>query len=288
MIGFTRRAAAASDAQSTDEITADTCEWQINAGDRIGAKPARSRGRWFKRTLMLATIVTGAYALYDDPTRAPRWWDTASGIGAPLLQRLSQSATTTPAASANPASPVLKSPEEMDPPAQRATAEPHLQQQAIFPLDRASAASASAPANAIQPAESSPPHVSRPEASAGFMPEYAPPQESPSTNPFAKRAKAAGLHPDLSPTLLAELSDADYRNAGIATQTALEKTPADATFTWPLRREKGLATFEVRFVTGAAPDCRRYIVTIEKNRWLTTALPVETCAAQRKAMHRAS
>ena len=287
MIGFTRRASATADAQSTDEITADAFEWQIDAGDRIGAKPARRRGRWFKRGLILATAGAGAYALYDDPTRAPRWWDTASGIAAPLLQRLSQSANTPPAASAIPASPALKSPEEMDPPAQRAMAEPQLQQQAIFPLDRASVPSDSAPPNAIEPPKSSPPHASRPEASAGFMPEYAPPQASVSTNPFAKRAKAAGLHPDLSPTLLAELSDADYRNAGIATQTALEKTPADATFTWPLRREKGLATFEVRFVTGAAPDCRRYIVTIEKNRWLTTALPVETCAAHRKDMHRA-
>jgi hypothetical protein len=32
-------------------------------------------------------------------------------------------------------------------------------------------------------------------------------------------------------------------------------------------------------VQGAAPACRRYVVTITKDGWLTTALPMEKCGA---------
>ncbi|MGI9477866.1 MAG: hypothetical protein ACR2PI_14280, partial [Hyphomicrobiaceae bacterium] len=67
---------------------------------------------------------------------------------------------------------------------------------------------------------------------------------------------------------------------------ALEKTADDATFKWPRRRKAGLAMFEVRFVPGAAKGCRRYVVTIEKNRWLTTALPIENCAVKNRQLSR--
>lgn len=113
---------------------------------------------------------------------------------------------------------------------------------------------------------------------------YAPPAPSlrtPSTAAYQERASAAGLHPDLSHILLARLSPTDYRNAGIAIQTAIAETPDAGVFVWPRQRKPELALFQVRFVAGAATGCRRYVVEITKDGWLTTALPMEKCRPQR-------
>lgn len=96
-------------------------------------------------------------------------------------------------------------------------------------------------------------------------------------DPYQKRAVAVGLHPDLSRVLLARLSPTDYRNAGIAIQTAVAETPDSAIFVWPRQRKPELALFQIRFVAGAAPSCRRYVVVVTKDGWSTTALPVEKC-----------
>jgi len=93
------------------------------------------------------------------------------------------------------------------------------------------------------------------------------------------RAAAVGLHPDLSRVVLARLSPADYRNAGVAIKTAVAETPDGAVFVWPRQRKPELALFQVRFVAGAAPGCRRYVVTITKDGWLTTAMPMERCGS---------
>lgn len=113
---------------------------------------------------------------------------------------------------------------------------------------------------------------------------YAPPAPSlraPPSDPYQKRASAAGLHPDLSHILLARLSPTDYRNAGIAIQTAIAETPDAGVFVWPRQRKPELALFQVRFVAGAATGCRRYVVAITKDGWLTTALPMEKCGSHR-------
>ena len=81
------------------------------------------------------------------------------------------------------------------------------------------------------------------------MPAYGPPQLATVVDPYDARAKAAGLHPDLSRALLMRLSDVDFRNAEYATRTAVSKTPDNATFKWPNRREAGVATFEIVLVS---------------------------------------
>src|SRR5262249_10658570 len=97
---------------------------------------------------------------------------------------------------------------------------------------------------------------------------------------FQVRALAVGLHPGLSHVLLARLSPTDYRNAGIAIRTALAETPDSGVYVWPRQRKPELALFRVHFVAGAAPGCRRYVVTVAKDGWLTTASPMEKCEAQ--------
>lgn len=104
-----------------------------------------------------------------------------------------------------------------------------------------------------------------------------PPQVDPK-DPYQRRAMAAGLHPDLSRALLARLTAADYRNAAYAVDTAIAKTENGAEFVWPRERKPEQALFRVKFVKGAVLGCRRYVVTVSKDGWLTTALPMERCS----------
>ena len=107
-----------------------------------------------------------------------------------------------------------------------------------------------------------------------------PPATVDPADPYQKQAEAVGLHPELSRVLLARLSPTDYRNAGIAIRTALAETPDGSDFVWPRQRKPELALFKVRFVPGAPPGCRRYVVSVTKDGWLTTAPPMERCGAQ--------
>jgi hypothetical protein len=92
-----------------------------------------------------------------------------------------------------------------------------------------------------------------------------------------KRAEAAGLHPGISHVVLEKLSTADYRNAAIAIEKALAKTPDDGVLVYPAKKKPALAMFEVHFVAGAGANCRRYVVRIAKDGWATTARPMEKC-----------
>ena len=107
---------------------------------------------------------------------------------------------------------------------------------------------------------------------------YAPPAAS--SDPYRKKAEAVGLHPDLSRAVLTHLTSADYRNAAYAIQKALKTVPNDGEFTWPRAHRAGTAVFNVHFVQGAARDCRRYVVTVTKDRWTSTALPMEKCGVK--------
>ncbi|SFV25669.1 hypothetical protein [Hyphomicrobium facile] len=99
-------------------------------------------------------------------------------------------------------------------------------------------------------------------------------------DPYRKRAEAAGLHPDLSHVLLAHLTATDYRNAAFAIDKAVKTVPDDGNFAWPRSGKGGVAVFNVHFVPGAGRDCRRYVVTVTKDRWTTTALPMERCGVK--------
>lgn len=108
------------------------------------------------------------------------------------------------------------------------------------------------------------------------------------SDPHQKRAMAVGLHPGLSRVLLTRMSDADYRNAGIAIKKALAETPFGEVLIWP-RDSKGKdAVFEVKFVKSVSPDCRRYVVTVAKDRWSTTARPMEKCGLPAPALAKKS
>lgn len=104
-----------------------------------------------------------------------------------------------------------------------------------------------------------------------------PVEEAQDKSPKRKHAIAAGLSPDLPNVLLTRLSKADLQNAAYAIKTALAKTSDDSKFTWPASPSRHQALFEVHFVPGASQGCRRYIVTVMKDRWSSTSAALEKC-----------
>jgi hypothetical protein len=241
--------------------------------ERIGP-PLRSRRKAVLQGVLLLLIVVGI-----------AWAQLATaanplGIAAALLRTAMDWVQAPPrtgklSAAVSPsvqpeASPPVVVPPAVVPPVIPVAVPANLQRPTAGDVDpaasRSAALSAPAPASA----------TSEEEAPA----ERLPPPTVDANDPYQKRAIAVGLHPGLSHVLLAKLSPTDYRNAGIAIQTALAKTPEGGVYVWPRDNKPDLAVFRIHFVAGAAPGCRRYVVVVAKDRWLTTAAPMERCNSQ--------
>lgn len=246
----------------------------IEPGERIGAPVRRKRGRILRRGVLILSAFGAGFAFYNDPSIAARWWPVVSEAAAPLIERVMQAAS-----GASTLAPVTK-PEA--PPAANAS------ERKSAALDASPASSAAAPVEPV-PA-SAPTKVVEPPVTIAALPPAQAVEEVPATplpppvvnraDPFQVKAAAVGLHPELSRVLLTRLTPADYQNAGIAIKNALAETPDSGIYVWPRQRKPELALFQVRFVQGAAPECRRYVVTVTKDGWLTTALPMERCGPQ--------
>jgi len=246
-------------------------------GERIG-RPLVGRGRrlMVRGGIVLLIALAGGWVWLDEEATWRGWLQAVTGavsrtmdLGAagPVKPTTASVATTAPSAiverTTKPAALDVR-PSSSPPPASTDTATP----------GAAPSQAAPSPTTAALPATTG--------ADAPPVPAYQPPTVDPA-DPYQVRAAAVGLHPELSRVLLARLSPEDYRNAGIAIQKAVAETPDSGVFVWPRQRKPELALFQVRFVPGAAPDCRRYVVTIAKDGWVTTALPMERCGPQAKA-----
>ena len=237
---------------------------ELFAGEPIGAPLRRSRGRRLLRTLFTTALVLGAgYVVARDPAT---WWQRAQWLGAQAGSVVALLEAKAPA-QAEPQS-VLRELEPMPtetlkPEPVRSAPPAEVERQAADPrpaaVEAASTAPSLRPAAAAQEAAPLPPLVVDP------------------NDPYQRRAEAVGLHPGLSRVLLARMSAQDYRNAAHAIRTAIAKTPDGSVFAWPRQRTPDLALFKVHFVRGVTPDCRRYVVTVTKDGWVTTALPMERC-----------
>lgn len=239
--------------------------------DRVGAPIGRSRRRsWLKSSLILALLGGSGWALLRDDGSL-LWWVVAEY--AALTDRVAEPrpaqlvAATAPPPVAGPAPPAVAPPAvaAVPPPAPIDT------QQATVADVRPTTGEATE-ASAAEPAP-----APLPEPVAEDAPPPPLPKLPPSTDPLERKAESVGLNPGLSRALLQRLSATDYRNARMAIAKALASTPDDEILVVPPERMPRLAQFRVHFVRGAAADCRRYIVTVAKDGWSTTALPMETC-----------
>lgn len=259
-----------------DDHSDDGFEWsgtdELDRGERICAPVDEPRGSTFWSAALV--IVTGlaagwGIAQFPDATQAVK--DTASAF---VAARMTAPA---PAGSASQAAPPVE-PAPLPAPTAEAAAVPGANtgeavapaapvSEAVTEPEAADAAPAADTTVAAAPIEPLPKPVADPK------------------DPQQKRALAAGLHPDVSKALLQRMTPADFSNARLAVQTALAETDDGATLTWPRAgaakdAPKDAAQFEIKFVAGAAPDCRRYVVIVTKDRWSTTAPPMEACGAE--------
>lgn len=238
---------------------------ELRPGERIGRPLSRAGGRLVERGVILLSLLGGGWVVMNDPTWLTWSFDRASAAVRVLESKVRELSEATEVAAATRTKPPVLSPP------------------ASAPGTPATMSAAVAPSPAAAPVEqplitgSLPPAAANPDEPADTA--WQPPRADPA-DPLQVRAAAVGLHPDLSRALLARLSPEDYRNAGIAIKTALAETPDSGVFVWPRQRKPELAHFQIHFVAGAAPDCRRYVAIVTKDGWSTTALPMERCGAQ--------
>ena len=247
-------------------------------GERIGPPLGGARGKTvLKGGLLLSVVCALGWGILGD--QAWRQW-LPTEIAADL-SRLTERLGARLQSQAQPTARIAAVPNRSD-----ALAKPA----ALEPLPSAAVPAAPPIAAAPPPPVTAPDPLTTgalpPSASAGTPGQpLVPPTVDPS-NPYQVRAAAVGLHPDLSPVLLARLSATDYRNAGYAIETAVKETSDTAVFVWPRQRKPELALFRVRFVAGAASGCRRYVVTVVKDGWSTTAMPMEKCKSEQVSARR--
>jgi hypothetical protein len=235
-------------------------DWDVLPGERIGPPPRR---RWGKLLLLgfVACLGFGAWGLLTGRVAWPDWLpNDPAAVVAWFERNMPQRAERAAPTVSPPPEPMPKLATVDVPPESALMKERPVQpalEKSSTPLTTGSLPSSVKSENA--PVEPLPPVAVDP------------------SDPHQKRALAVGLHPGLSRVLLTRMSDADYKNAGIAIQRAVADTPDSGVLLWPPQHKGGLALFRVSFVAGAPGGCRRYVVAITKDRWLTTALPMEKC-----------
>ena len=247
--------------------------FSVSPDERIGPHLGRRRGRTVWRGIAVLALLGMAWAQLDGRVDALGWLSTitttVTSTLAPLFER-------GPDRTAEPAKPVLT------PIVAAAGTEPTARSAKVA-LDESVSPPQATQAPSVVNAAAVP--LVAPAPPTEIATNYAPPAPPPA-DLYQVRSKAAGLHSDLSRVLLARLSADDFRNAKAAIDTAVAETADDDALVWPRQRKAEQALFKVHFVPGAAPDCRRYVVTIAKDGWSTTALPMERCGVTRKAAQR--
>lgn len=253
------RSSAFESYSAYDEDDFYPSEFEVSPGERIGGPVSRANDvlAW---CVSVAIIVGGAWMMtHDDGAslkRLPELVARVSNSVAGFAHALGASVPNETAASAPSAVPSTQTPAVPAPlPEPTAVSDP--------------------PAIKSEPMQSaSPAAASEPDASAH--------------DSYRARAEAAGLNPDISRSLLMRFSPNDFRNARIAIERAVAKTPDGGVFVWPRQRKPKEALFQVKFVEGAGPDCRRYVVTVTMDNWTTTASPMEKCGVPKIAAHAAA
>lgn len=245
--------------------------WELLPDEPIDPSRGGGSGRTLGRIAVLTlACLGGAWAIWGEPAQWREW------IPAGVAEQFSVISNRSPGSSASP--PAASSQQSL--PSSRLAADAQAsEERASLELRSPAVLAPAEPAVGEKPLilNKSADTPARPAAPA-IGTAYASPD--PGADLLVKRAAAAGLHPDISRALLQRLSDSDFQNAGVAVQKAVAETADDAVFSWPRQRRPELALFQVYFVPGAAPDCRRYVVTVTKDAWSTTALPMERCGVK--------
>ncbi len=248
----------------------DYLRWELAPEERVGAPLVRRRKRWWLRGVVVLSLAGGAWAFAQDPTGT---WELASHRFASAIatgEALLGDWRTPPRPAGASAPPLALAPLQL------------IEAERLAAAGNAASAQTDGPViGGVAPAEPvAKARVDEPaEAVDVERPEPLPPLP-PLTDPLQKRAEAVGLHPELSRALLQSLTPSDFKTAGIGIKKAIAETPDDGVLVWPPKPQSGMARFRIHFVPGISAVCRRYVVGVGKNGWLTTALPMERCGVK--------
>jgi hypothetical protein len=277
----TRRTEIGTTPANPSLLTPAAAEWRLSEDDRavpVGGGNSTIRSRLLRVTVLLLAAIGAWSALLDD-VFDPRLISGARVLMSSAIMRAPESQTETRADLHGQVRPQTPPPSSETP----GTSERSPIATAAIPAPN----HATLPPPAAAPATTPAPHpvavapAPLPPAARAYQPPDLP------SDPMLRRAAAAGLHYGLSRAVLSRLSAADFENAAVAIRKAITQTPDEGYLVWPPQRSPRQALFRIHFVAGAAPDCRRYVVTITKDGWSTTALPMERCGAGSSAPHRA-
>ncbi|MCB1484565.1 MAG: hypothetical protein KDJ17_06715 [Hyphomicrobiaceae bacterium] len=263
------------------DLRAQGVEDELVCGERICPSHAAPRGNsWLQSWLVVVSIMAAGWA----------WMQLPSTLTAPAAAAIASATSAVMAQFANGTSPPSGGSEGGGDSAQAEPTSAPLPPALENGQELAAAPGADAgvqvesnpealPQEQDQSGVAAPDQEQKTEAveNAGVEMERLPEPKVDPSDRYAARALAVGLHPDLSRALLKKLTSADFENARKAIAAALSETPQDGTYIWPRKAEASRAQFEVRFVAGAPKDCRRYVVTVIKDRWSTTARAMEKC-----------
>lgn len=273
MISPTRIANKLDPARTAKAVERRVPDWELLPDEPIDPSRGGGSGRTLGRIAVLTlACLGGAWAMWGEPSRWREW------IPAGVAEQFSVISNRSPG---SPASPPTASSQQSSPSSRLAADAQASEERASLELRSPAVLTPAEPGAGDKPLILNKPAdaAARPDAPATAVgTAYAAPDAG--ADQLGKRAAAAGLHPEISRVLLQRLSDADFQNAGVAVEKAVAETADDAVFTWPRQRKPELAQFQVYFVAGAAPDCRRYVVIVTKDAWSTTALPMERCGVK--------
>lgn len=248
-----------------------SAQFDIQPGERIGRPLESGRRRLLRRVALLLGIGGIAWLALGDEGR----WQWAMSTAASWIAAVSERQSSKP----------IDRTEATAPPVPRPETEQLSRQvdaQAAPKLAELNASNRSAPDGAGSREAAKPQSGHSATDIETDEPQRLPPPRISAGDPYQARALAVGLHPEISRAVLSALTEADFRNAGIAIRNALEQTLDGGEYIWPRQREPKQALFRVHFVKGAPADCRRYVVTVIREGWSTTALPMEKCGIVRK------
>lgn len=255
----------------------DFLRWELAPDDRVGAPPARrhKRGRWLALAVMV--LAGGGIAMIDDKIAAWNWTtahlETTVSLGRSLIGEATPKYP--PPTAPPPVLPVLSTLEPLDSAPVRTAG----QEMSPLPAVAAAAPEPLAKVDDESGGRDAPAEPATAASAEADKPAPLPPLP-PLTDPLQKKAESVGLHPELSRALLQRLTATDFKNAAIAIKKAIAETADGSELVWPARPARGLARFRIHFVPGISQACRRYVVGVAKDGWLTTALPMEKCGVK--------
>ena len=243
------------------DIDLDGLTLDVEPDDRIGSTlPNRSKAR-LRRMLVGVILAAGIYwTVASDPERAQVWLASAKSFVETVVSNAREIAERADRERA-----------ALHPDMSNASAQTAESIAPLAPIEQATTSTQD---------EKGSPGAGENLATGSIGTVYAdtpePAAEAQDKNPKRVHAIAAGLSPELPNVLLSRLSEADLKNAGSAIKQH-SQDPGRCLFCLATKAVARASPLRSALRSGFVSGCRRYFVTVTKDRWSSTSAAVEKC-----------